>query len=146
MISSPGEVIVSETSDGKFTQTIRAGDHHLVADEPRSVGGDDLGPGPYDFVLAGLGACTSMTIRMYAERKGWPLERVTVGLSHKKIHAEDCADCETKTGKLDEIERWLAFEGDLDDDQRARLLEIADKCPVHRTLTHEVKIRSTLRS
>jgi putative redox protein len=146
MIPSPDEVIVSETGDGKFTQTVRTGDHHLVADEPRSVGGDDLGPGPYDFVLAGLGACTSMTVRMYAERKGWPLERVTVGLRHKKIHAEDCADCETKTGKLDEIERWLAFEGDLDDDQRARLLEIADKCPVHRTLTHEVKIRSTLRT
>jgi len=140
------EVVVSETGDGKFTQTIRASRHQLTADEPKTVGGDDLGPGPYGFVLAGLGACTSMTVRMYAERKGWPLERVTVGLSHRKIHAEDCADCETKAGNIDEIERWLAFEGDLDDDQRARLMEIADKCPVHRSLTHEVKIRSTLRS
>ena len=83
---------------------------------------------------------------MYAERKGWPLTRVTVGLSHQKIHAEDCADCETKAGKLDEIDRWLTFEGDLDDEQRARLLEIADKCPVHRTLTSEVKIRSRLKA
>ncbi|MDH3665114.1 MAG: OsmC family protein, partial [Alphaproteobacteria bacterium] len=130
---------------GKFTQTVQAGRHSLIADEPASVGGDDKGPGPYDYVLAGLGACTSMTVRMYAERKGWPLERVTVGLSHKKIHAEDCSDCETKTDKLDEIERWLTFEGDLDHDQRARLLEIADKCPVHRTLTGEIKIRSTLK-
>ena len=140
-----GELIVTETGDGKFTQTVRVGRHSLIADEPASVGGDDQGPGPYDYVLAGLGACTSMTVRMYAERKGWPLERVTVGLSHKKIHAEDCADCETQDGRIDEIERWLVFEGALDDDQRARLLEIADKCPVHRTLTHEVKIRSTLK-
>ncbi len=140
------EVVVAESGEGKFTQTVRAGDHHLVADEPRSFGGDDLGPGPYDYVLAGLGACTSMTIRLYADRKGWPLERVTVGLDHRKIHAEDCADCETTSGKLDEIERWLVFEGDLDEEQRARLLEIADKCPVHRTLTHEVRIRSRLKA
>lgn len=140
------EVVVSETGDGKFTQTIRSGRHQLTADEPKSVGGDDRGPGPYDFLLAGLGACTSMTVRLYAERKGWALERVTVGLNHRKVHADDCADCETKSGKLDEIERWLVFEGDLDDEQRARLLEIADKCPVHRSLTHEVKIRSSLKT
>ncbi len=142
----PGEVVVTETGEGKFTQTVRAGVHRLVADEPASFGGDDKGPGPYDYVLAGLGACTSMTVRMYAERKGWPLGRVIVGMSHKKVHAEDCADCETKTGKIDEVERVIAFEGDLDDEQRARLLEIADKCPVHRTLTHEVKIRSVLKA
>lgn len=141
-----GEVVVAETGEGKFTQTVRSGDHRLLADEPTSVGGDGRGPGPYDFVLAGLGACTSMTVRMYAERKGWPLERVIVGLTHRKIHAEDCSDCETRSGKLDEIERTLTFEGDLDEEQRARLLEIADKCPVHRTLTHEIKIRSTLKS
>ena len=142
----PGEVVVAETGEGKFTQTVRAGAHRLVADEPQSFGGDNKGPGPYDYVLAGLGACTSMTVRMYAERKGWPLERVIVGMSHRKIHAEDCADCETETGKIDEIERIISFEGDLDDEQRARLLEIADKCPVHRTLTHEVKIRSALKA
>lgn len=146
LASVPGEVVVAETGEGKFTQIVRSGDHRLVSDEPKSIGGDDKGPGPYDLVLAGLGACTSMTVRMYAERKGWPLERVIVGLSHRKIHAEDCADCETRSGKLDEIERVLTFEGDLDDDQRSRLLEIADKCPVHRTLTQEVKIRSTLQS
>ena len=141
----PGEVVVAESGEGKFTQVMRSGDHHLIADEPASVGGDERGPGPYDYVLAGLGACTSMTVRMYAERKGWPLDRVVVGLSHHKIHADDCADCETKEGKIDEIERWLTFEGDLDQEQRARLLEIADKCPVHRSLTREVKIRSELK-
>ena len=135
---------MAETGSGKFTQTVLAGRHKLIADEPRSLGGDELGPGPYDYVLAGLGACTAMTVRMYAERKGWPLKRAVVRLSHQKIHAEDCADCETTSGKLDEIERELTFEGDLDQEQQARLLEIADKCPVHRTLTHEIKIRSKL--
>ncbi len=142
---APGEVLVSETGSGKFTQSVRTGRHHLIADEPKKLGGDDLGPGPYDYVLAGLGACTSMTVRMYAERKGWPLTGVDVHLEHQKIHAEDCADCETKSGKLDEISRVLTFEGDLDEEQRQRLLEIADRCPVHRTLTHEIKIRSTLK-
>ncbi|MGI9436625.1 MAG: bifunctional alpha/beta hydrolase/OsmC family protein [Geminicoccaceae bacterium] len=142
--AAPGEVVVAETGAGKFAQIVRVGEHELLADEPKAVGGDDTGPGPYDYVLAGLGACSSMTVRLYAERKGWPLDRVTVRLKHQKIHAEDCADCETRTGKLDEIERRLSFEGDLNDDQRARLLEIADKCPVHRTLTQEVKIRSGL--
>jgi len=145
LAAMPGEVVVAEAGEGKFTQVIRSGEHSLIADEPTSVGGDERGPGPYDYVLAGLGACTSMTVRMYAERKGWPLERVLVGLSHRKVHAEDCVDCETKAGKLDEIERWLTFEGDLDRDQRARLLEIADKCPVHRTLIGEIKIRSELK-
>ncbi len=142
----PSEVVVREAGTGKFTQTVRIGHHHLIADEPKALGGDDLGPGPYDYVLAGLGACTSMTVRMYAERKGWPLTGITVHLDHRKIHAEDCADCETKTGKLDEIKRVLEFEGDLDREQRGRLLEIADRCPVHRSLTQEVKIRSVLES
>jgi len=141
----PGEVVVAEAGDGKFTQVIRSGDHAFIADEPASFGGDDRGPGPYDLVLAGLGACTSMTVRLYADRKGWPLERVIVGLTHHKVHAEDCADCETKAGKIDEIERWLAFEGDLDSEQRARLMDIADKCPVHRSLTGEVKIRTEMK-
>ena len=142
--AAEGEVVVAEAGTGKFTQSVRAGRHELIADEPASLGGDDRGPGPYDYVLAGLGACTSMTVRLYAERKGWPLTRTVVRLAHKKVHAEDCADCETKSGKLDEIVRQLSFEGDLDPEQRERLLEIADKCPVHRTLTQEVKIRSTL--
>jgi putative redox protein len=142
---APGEVLVAEAGDGRFTQIVRSGAHALIADEPAAAGGDDRGPGPYEFVLAGLGACTAMTVRLYAERKGWPLARVIVGLRHHKIHAEDCADCETRSGRIDEIERWIAVEGDLDPEQRARLLEIADKCPVHRTLTGEIKIRSTLK-
>jgi len=142
--AAPGTVVVQETGEGKFTQRIAAGPHQLRADEPLSFGGDDSGPGPYDLVLAGLGACTSMTVRLYAERKGLPLSRVTVTLSHDKIHAEDCADCETKSGRLDRIERRLAVEGELDDEQRTRLTEIADKCPVHRTLESEIVVTTTL--
>ena len=142
--AAQGSVVVQETGEAKFTQRIAAGPHRLRADEPESVGGDDSGPGPYDLLLAGLGACTSMTLRLYAARKGWPLERVTVTLSHDKIHAEDCADCETKSGRLDRIERRLTVEGDLDDQQRAKLLEIADKCPVHRTLESEVLVTTRL--
>ncbi len=142
--AAAGTVVVQETGEGKFTQRIAAGAHQLRADEPESVGGDDSGPGPYDLVLAGLGACTSMTLRLYAERKGWPLSRVTVTLTHDKIHAEDCADCETKSGRLDRIERRLSIEGEIDDEQRARLLDIADKCPVHRTLESEVVVTTKL--
>jgi len=137
-----GTVIVRETREGRFTQQIAAGRHALRADEPPSVGGGDSGPAPYDFLLAGLGACTSMTLRLYAERKKWPLERATVTLNHNRIHAEDCADCETQAGMLDRIVRSVALEGDLDAAQRQKLLEIADKCPVHRTLTHEVVIET----
>jgi len=135
-----GEVIVEETGEGRFTQRIAAGPHRLRADEPESVGGLDSGPGPYDLLLAGLGACTSMTLRMYAERKGLPLERTRVTLTHDKIHASDCADCETKEGKIDRIERRIQMTGDLTAEQRQRLLEIADKCPVHRTLHSEIVI------
>ena len=106
----------------------------------KAIVGQDSGPGPYDFVLAGLGACTSMTMRMYADRKSLPLDRVTVTLRHSKIHAEDCAECETKEGMLDQIDRVISIEGALDADQRKRLMEIADKCPVHRTLTSEIRI------
>lgn len=137
-----GQVTVEETREGHFTQQVRAGRHVMIADEPHAVGGDDRGPGPYNYLLAGLGACTSMTMRMYAERKGWPLERVSVSLRHAKIHARDCADCETAEGKIDEIEREIQISGDLDDQQRERLMEIADKCPVHRTLTSENRIRT----
>ncbi len=139
-----GTVIVRETGEGRFSQEIAAGGHALRADEPESFGGDDSGPGPYDLLLAGLGACTSMTLRLYAERKRWPLERTTVTLKHGKIHAEDCAECETKEGKLDRIQRELVVEGPLDEAQRAKLLEIADKCPVHRTLHSEVVIETEL--
>jgi putative redox protein len=136
----PRNVVVRETGNGKFQQMVEVGPHRLTADEPVAVGGGDSGPGPYELVLAGLGACTSMTMRLYAERKALPLERVTVTLKHSRIHAEDCAECETKAGMLDQIDRVIAMEGALDDGQRQRLMEIADKCPVHRTLTSEIRI------
>jgi putative redox protein len=137
---APRQVVVRETRAGKFQQTISVGPHRLLADEPVAAGGEDSGPGPYDLVLAGLGACTAMTMRLYAERKALPLERVTVTLKHGKIHAEDCAECETETGMLDQIDRVIAMEGNLDAEQRKKLMEIADKCPVHRTLTSEIHI------
>jgi putative redox protein len=141
-----GRVVVRETRNGSFQQEIFAGRHRLLADEPVSVGGTDTGPGPYDLLLAALGACTSMTIRMYADRKALPLERVSVVLAHDKVHAQDCADCETREGKIDVIEREIDLAGDLDDATRARLLEIAEKCPVHRTLHSEIKIRTRAKS
>ena len=140
--ATDSNVIVSETRRSGFEQEVSIGRHRLLADEPVRVGGLDSGPGPYDLLLAGLGACTSMTLRLYAERKSLPLERVTVRLSHSKIHAADCEACETKEGMLDRIERAITLEGALDDEQRARLLEIADKCPVHRTLTSEIEIKT----
>ena len=136
----PRNVIVRETRNSKLQQTVTTGPHQMLADEPKAAGGEDTGPGPYDFLLAGLGACTSMTMRMYADRKSLPLDRITVTLQHQKIHAEDCAECETKAGMLDQIDRVISIEGALDADQRKRLMEIANKCPVHRTLTSEVRI------
>ena len=142
---APGDaktVLVRETGQGRFQQEITVGTHRFLADEPVEVGGLDSGAGPYDLLLAGLGACTAMTLRLYAERKALPLERVTVRLNHSRIHAADCADCETKEGMLDRIERAITLRGALDAEQRRRLLEIADKCPVHRTLTSEIDIRT----
>jgi len=141
-----GEVKVEETGEGRFTQRIAAGRHRLIADEPESAGGDDSGPGPYEYLLAALGACTSMTIRMYADRKEWPLERVSVRLRHKKIHAEDCAECETREGRVDWIDRDIMLSGPLDQAQKNRLLEIADKCPVHKTLHAETIVSSRIDS
>jgi len=138
-----GTVVVRETRRGKFQQEVSVGRHRFLADEPESVGGMDSGPGPYDLVLAGLGACTSMTLRLYADRKQLPLQQTVVRLKHNKIHAADCAHCETKEGMVDHIERTIALDGDLDAEQRARLMEIADKCPVHRTLESEIDIRTT---
>jgi uncharacterized OsmC-like protein/pimeloyl-ACP methyl ester carboxylesterase len=138
--SAPRQVVVQETRASKLQQTVSVGPHRLLADEPVSAGGEDTGPGPYDFLLAGLGACTSMTMRLYADRKALPLDRVTVTLKHSKIHASDCAECETKEGMLDQIDRVIAMDGALDAEQRKKLMEIADKCPVHRTLTSEIRI------
>lgn len=139
----PADLItVEETGYGKFQQAVAMGRHRLLADEPRAYGGNDSGGSPYDLLLAGLGACTSMTIRMYADRKQWPLETVRVDLKHRKVHAEDCADCATKDGKIDRISRAITLTGDLDSDQRAKLIEISEKCPVHRTLHSKVMIET----
>ena len=141
--SEEGTVVVSENGQGSYGQRVVAGRHVLSADEPIPLG-LDTGPSPYDLLLAALGACTSMTLRMYADRKKWPLAHVSVSLRHSKIHARDCETCETVTGRLDHVERSIAITGDLDDEQRQRLLEIADKCPVHRTLHSEVSIRTSI--
>ncbi|SFF48730.1 Uncharacterized OsmC-related protein [Fontimonas thermophila] len=139
-----GHVAVYEASVGSYVQHVRMGVHLAFADEPEDAGGSNRGPNPYEYLLAALGSCTSMTLRMYAERKRLPLERVGVMLRHRKVHAADCAECETRDGKVDEIERVITLEGPLSEEQRARLLEIADKCPVHRTLTARIRIVSRL--
>ena len=127
-----------------FAQEITVGKHRLSGDEPVSDGGTDTGPNPYDLLLAAPGSCTSMTVAMYARRKQWPLEAVTVRLRHSRIHAADCESCETREGLLDRIDRDLELVGPLSEEQRARLLAIANKCPVHRTLTSEIDIRTRL--
>lgn len=141
---APDRVRVEETGEGRFGQRIRAGRHELPADEPASLGGKDTGPTPYDFLVAGLGACTNMTVRLYADRKGWPLEKVRVEIRHRKVPVEEVPGCRTTTGKVDFIEKILHLEGPLDDTQKQRLLEIADRCPVHRSLTSEIVIQSEL--
>jgi len=140
--TAPGTVIVRETRHGLFQQEIIASAHRLIADEPVNVGGLDSGPGPYDLLLAALGACTAMTLRLYADRKKLPLTRTIVRLRHNRIYATDCAECETKEGMIDRIERIITLEGALDAGQRAQLIDIANKCPVHRTLKSEIDIRT----
>ena len=141
--AEPGYVVVRETGRGKFQQEVVSGANSLIADEPTRVGGLDSGFGPYELLLASLGACTSMTLRLYADRKQIPLKRTQVRLRHSRIHAQDCAECETKSGMVDRIERVIVLEGDLSDEQRTRLMEIADKCPVHQTLTSKIDIRTS---
>jgi putative redox protein len=137
------KVIVTAERSG-LEQKITIGPHQLRADEPVAFGGGDAGPDPYELLLSALGACTGITIRMYAERKKWPLEGVQVQLTHSKIHAEDCADCETQPRSLDRIEREISFTGRLSTDQLQRLREIADRCPVHRTLSSHVQIHTSV--
>lgn len=143
-MSSGNEVEV--ILDEKYKVRARTSRHVLVADEPLSLGGTDLGPSPYELLLASLGACTAMTIRMYAERKGWPLESLTVRLGHEKVYRKDCEACFSPgegNDKLDRITREIRFVGPLDDEQRAKLMEIAGKCPVHRTLMSETAVIDT---
>ncbi|MGH8370210.1 MAG: bifunctional alpha/beta hydrolase/OsmC family protein, partial [Gammaproteobacteria bacterium] len=128
-----------------YRAEVFAGSHMLIADEPHAAGGTDAGPSPYGYLSGALGACTAITLRMYADNKQWPLESVNVRITHQKIHAEDCAECETKSGRIDKFEREIELTGDLDPAQRQRLLEIADRCPVHQTLNSEVVIETHLK-
>lgn len=138
-------VVVQETGKGTFTNVVSVGGRHtLYGDEPMSVGGNDSGPSPYDYLLTALGTCKSMTMRMYADRKGWPLKQARVTLRHKKIHAEDCVACETEKGMVDLINIGIELSGDLSDEQRQKIFEIAERCPVHQTLTHEVSLQAEL--
>ena len=133
--------VVVRGSASDFRQEVTAGKHHLVADEPVSVGGGDAGPDPYDYLLTSLGVCTAMTVGFYARRNKWPLENITVSLWHSRIHARDCQECETKDGLVERIDVDLELTGSLTAEQHAKLMEIAEKCPVHRTLTSEINIR-----
>jgi uncharacterized OsmC-like protein/esterase/lipase len=142
-LTTDREVVVRTGTDG-FVTEVMAGDHALLADEPVSVGGTNLGPTPYNLLLAGLGTCTSMTLRMYADRKGWDLKEVKVHLQHNKVHASDCEKCESANAKIDQIDREIELIGDLSEDEKNRLLEIADRCPVHRTLHNEIHVKTVL--
>ncbi|HUN50539.1 MAG TPA: OsmC family protein [Candidatus Sulfotelmatobacter sp.] len=142
--SADTSILVRETGPGRLAETITVRGHSFKADEPVAVGGSDTGPNPYELLCAALGACTAMTLRLYADQKRWPLMRVSVRLSHGKIYARDCAECETREGRIDRIERQITLEGTLDATQRARLLEIAERCPVHRTLMSEISIKTAL--
>ena len=141
--SGEGEVIVRGNATG-VAQEIASGRHRLAADEPVAAGGTNTGLTPYDLLLAALGSCTSMTVSLYARRKKWPLESVTVRMRHSRVHATDCAECETKDGHIDRIDREIEVTGDLSEEQRRRLVEIAEKCPVHRTLKSEIMIRTRI--
>lgn len=143
MAESPSEVVVRGSVAG-FAQEITAGPHRILSDEPQEAGGENAGMSPYELLAAALGACTSMTIGMYARRKKWPLASVNVRLRHFKSHAADCADCESKDAALDRVERDIELIGNLTGEQRQKLVEIADKCPLHRTLTHGIEIQTRL--
>ena len=144
-VAKEGVVVVRGGIKG-FAQEISAGPHRLKGDEPVSAGGTDTGPNPYDFLLTALGSCTSMTVGWYARRREWPLESVSVRLRHSKIHATDCAHCDTKEGILDRIDREIELTGTLTEEQRAKLLDIANRCPVHKTLTSKIEIVTGLKS
>jgi putative redox protein len=137
------EVVIRGGPAG-LRQEIQAGEYHLVADEPTAVGGTGTGPTPYDLLLGALGACTSMTLRIYAERRKWPLQGVTVRLRHQRIHKEDCVNCAEKDAWIERVDRTLELAGPLTDEQRARLLDVAERCPVHRTLQGQMQVKTSL--
>jgi putative redox protein len=137
------EVVVRGGAMG-LQQRIEAGAYQWVADEPASVGGGGTGPTPYDLLLGALGACTSMTLRLYADRRKWPLEGVVVRLRHQRIHREDCVNCEKKDASIEQVERTLELKGPLTEEQRGRLLDIAERCPVHQTLQRTLQVHTTL--
>ena len=139
-----GSVVVASTGETPYAQVLLDGRHVLVADEPVAVDGGDKGPGPYELLLMSLGSCTSMTVHMYATQKKWPLEQVIVRLRHARVHVEDCKDCEKPSAIISRIDKNLELIGPLDDAQRKRLAEIADHCPVHKTLTSKIEIRTTV--
>ncbi|MEQ8323789.1 MAG: OsmC family protein [Vicingaceae bacterium] len=139
-----GEYLTVKVGKENYTATVSVRNHTFYGDEPESVGGNNNGPNPYEFLLAALGTCTAMTVKMYANRKDWPLEEVVVHLSQSKEYAKDCLECEKATAKIDVIQKKIEFIGDLSEEQKKRLLEIAGKCPVHKTLTGEINIESTL--
>ncbi|HET9037308.1 MAG TPA: OsmC family protein [Myxococcaceae bacterium] len=139
----PRSVMVSGPATG-FRTDVEVGGHHLVVDEPTAVGGADEGPTPYEMLLAGLGACTAMTLRIYADRRKWPLERARISLRHRKVHAQDCIDCETKPAKMDVVDRIITLDGALTEEQRAKLLEIAERCPVQQTLGSKIQVNTTI--
>jgi len=139
----PRSVKVSGPATG-FRTEVEVGGHRLVVDEPIAVGGADHGPTPYEMLLAGLGACTAMTLRLYADKKKWPLERARISLIHRKVHAQDCVDCATKPAKMDVVDRVITLDGDLTGEQRAKLLEIAERCPVHQTMQSKIQVNTRL--
>lgn len=145
-ISTPNDVAAFLGTDERFTTQIKVGRHRLTADEPEDFGGNDFGPSPYGLVASGLAACTAMTLRMYAERKKWDLREITVHVSHARSHIEDCQNCDSANGKIDKFTRELELVGELDNDQKRRLLEIADKCPVHKTLESNARIENSLKN
>jgi putative redox protein len=143
-LATGGTVVVASTGNGKFEQVLLDGRHTLIADEPVSAGGADGGPGPYELLLMSLGSCTSMTVHLYASRKQWPVQQVVVRLRHSKVYADDCVDCENNPkAMIDRIDRAIEFIGALDAEQRSRLLQIANQCPVHRTLSSKIDIKTT---
>lgn len=143
-LKTKSHVVASLDTEDKFTTQMKVGNHYMIADEPESYGGNDFGPSPYELVSAGLSACTAITVQMYTKRKGWPLENIEVHTSYDKKHAEDCEDCEKDSAKIDTFEREIRLTGGLDEKQKARILEIADKCPVHKTLHSETQVITKL--